>query len=333
MKEALHYEKRDSGVLCRLCPRFCRLQNGETGFCGVRQEADGRLYALNYGVVAALAMDPIEKKPLYHYYPGREIFSVGTLGCNLGCGFCQNWRLARNVPGLEEERRHPAELVQVLDSCGTRNPVGIAYTYSEPGMWYEYVLETAVLVRERGYKNVLVTNGYLNQEPLSELLPYIDAFNIDVKAFRDDYYRDYCEGRLEPVLRCVEKAAASAHVELTYLVVHTLNDSEEDIRRFTRWVASIDPALPVHFSRYYPQHKFTLPPTPVSVMENVRAVAQEVLDYVYLGNIPGHEAAHTTCPECGRVLIERLGYQVRNTLPGGACPHCGRRTGIVADEI
>ncbi|MCW3490624.1 AmmeMemoRadiSam system radical SAM enzyme [Dethiobacter alkaliphilus] len=323
MHEALFYKKKRPVVHCELCPQFCRLKNGELGVCGVRQEEEGKLYSLNYGICAGMALDPIEKKPLYHYQPGRQVFSVGTLGCNLGCGFCQNWHLARKAPGVQTVRLTPEQLVARLDEAAAQKPVGMAYTYSEPGMWFEYVLDTAKLVREKGFKNIMVTNGFLNEEPLIHLLPLIDAFNIDVKAFRDEYYREHCKGRLEPVLRYVEIAAQSAHVELTYLVVPTLNDQEEDIRRFTDWVAGINPAIPVHFSRYYPQHEFKLPPTPVEVMEHIRSVALEKLNYVYLGNLPGSKAANTFCPQCGKEVISRDGYRVENLLQAGNCAQCG----------
>lgn len=326
MHEALYYEKKEHGVRCVLCPQFCRLRDGELGLCGVRKEADGRLYTLNYGVCAAVAMDPVEKKPLYHFCPGRQILSVGTMGCNLSCGFCQNWRLARSAPDVGATRITPRSMVELLEKY--RDSVGLAYTYSEPGMWFEHVLDTAKLVRERGYKNVLVTNGYLNEEPLQELLPLIDAFNIDVKAFRDGFYRDHCAGRLEPVKRYVEIAARSAHVELTYLVIPTLNDNAEDIRLFADWVASIRPDIPVHFSRYWPQHKFTLPPTPVATLETLREAAQEKLHYIYLGNVPGSDAAHTFCPGCSERLVRRDGYRTDNAAANGACPRCGRHADI-----
>lgn len=324
MHEALYYHQKDSGVHCHLCPQFCRLKNGEKGLCGVREESNGKLYSLNYGICAALAMDPVEKKPLYHFYPGREIFSTGTFGCNLSCGFCQNWHLAGKSPDTDSRQVSPADLVDMLEKQSSRNPIGMAYTYSEPGMWFEYVLDTAQIVRDRGFKNVMVTNGFLNQKPLKELLPLIDAFNIDVKSFTDEYYRRYCEGRLDPVLRYVETAAAHSHVEITYLVVPTLNDSEADIRRFTAWVTSINPAIPVHLSRYFPQHRFTLPPTPVTVMETLREIARETLHYVYLGNIPGSDAAHTACPHCGKHQVTRDGYRTLSLIKDKACPHCGR---------
>ncbi|MBS3983096.1 MAG: AmmeMemoRadiSam system radical SAM enzyme [Dethiobacter sp.] len=324
MQEALYYEKQDAGVRCLLCPHFCSLGAAETGRCGVRREKDGLLFTMNYGLCAALAMDPIEKKPLYHFYPGRKILSIGTAGCNLSCGFCQNWQLATGTTGGESVMLNPAELIALFESYSEQNPLGIAYTYSEPGIWYEYVLAAAILTHKRGYKNVLVTNGFLNEAPLQELLPYLDALNIDVKAFNEDYYRRYCGGRLAPVLRYVEMAAAAAHIELTYLVIPTLNDSEAEIRRFVAWVAGLSPDIPVHFSRYYPQHKFTLPATPVALMENIAAIAKEKLSYVYLGNFWGHQLAHTFCSQCGLKLIHRDGYQVQSDLSDGKCPHCGQ---------
>jgi pyruvate formate lyase activating enzyme len=328
MHEALCYIKEDAGVLCRLCPQFCRLKDGETGLCGVRREQNGTLYTLNYGLCAAMAMDPVEKKPLYHFYPGRPILSVGTVGCNLDCGFCQNWHLACNEPGVESSYLSPSQLAGMLERYEESCPVGMAYTYSEPGMWFEYVLDTAKEVRNKGYKNVMVTNGYLNIEPLRTLLPYIDAFNIDVKAFQDGFYRNHCAGRLEPVLRYVEAAAEAAHVELTYLVIPTLNDSPDDIGRFADWVAAINPSIPVHFSRYYPQHRFTLPPPTVQVMEAIRRLAQEKLEYVYLGNLPGHDGAHTYCPRCNAKLIHREGYRIGYHLQERKCPACGKEQNI-----
>ncbi len=324
MHEALYYLQKEVGVHCRLCPRSCRLINGETGLCGVKKEHQGKLYSLNYGLCAALAMDPVEKKPLYHFHPGREIFSIGTYGCNLSCGFCQNWHLAGEAPDADLVRFSPTELADLLDKQSARKPLGIAYTYSEPGMWYEYVLDVAQIVRDRGFKNVMVTNGFLNPEPLRELLPLIDAFNIDVKSFQDEYYQRYCEGRLKPVLRYVESAAEQTHVEITYLVVPSLNDSEDEIRRFANWVASINPAIPVHFARYFPQHRFTLPPVSIAAMEKLRKIARETLQYVYLGNIPGSDAAHTFCPGCGKEQVMREGYRTLILFKNKVCSHCGR---------
>jgi pyruvate formate lyase activating enzyme len=211
-------------------------------------------------------------------------------------------------------------------------PVGVAYTYSEPGMWYEFVCDTARAVQESGYKNVLVTNGFLNKEPLLNMLPFIDAFNIDVKAFNDDFYRKICGGRLKEVQRYVEIAAASAHVELTYLVIPTLNDSEQDVRAFVQWVAGLNPAIPVHLSRYFPQDRFSLPPTPLVTLERLWYVARETLPYVYLGNVPGSLAANTRCPACGKELVLREGYRITGMLQNGSCPYCGRPSDIFVNS-
>ncbi|MBS4023154.1 MAG: AmmeMemoRadiSam system radical SAM enzyme [Dethiobacter sp.] len=329
MHEALFYEKKENGVHCHLCPHHCRLQSGETGLCGVRREESGRLYALNYGVCAAMATDPIEKKPLYHFFPGSDIFSIGTVGCNLDCGFCQNWQLARGHRQGENVPIVPDRIAAMLEKQKGPHNIGVAYTYSEPGMWYEFVSDTARLVRDKGFKNVLVTNGYLNIEPLKKLLPFLDALNIDVKAFSDEYYRQNCRGRLDPVLRYVETAAREAHVELTYLVVPTLNDSREEVRSFAAWVAAINPSIPVHFSRYYPQHRFTLPSTPVELMAELSKTAREHLHYVYIGNVPGSDSAHTYCPACGKAQAGRDGYRTRLLLCGDSCANCGRKSDFI----
>lgn len=332
MHEARYYEKKENRVRCLLCPHHCLLHQGETGLCGVRREQEGRLYTLNYGLCAAMATDPMEKKPLYHFHPDSIIFSLGTVGCNLDCGFCQNWQLAKGKIAGENRRLTPGQVVSMLESQDPL-PAGVAYTYNEPGMWFEFVLDTAREVRKKGFVNVLVTNGFLEQDPLRELLPVIDAFNIDVKSFTDDYYRQHCRGRLAPVLRYVETAAKAAHVELTYLVVPSLNDSEEEIKKFAAWVAAIDPAIPVHLSRYYPQHRFTNPPTPVTVMEKLHAAAREKLLNVYLGNVPGSEYQNTCCASCGRMLVWRDGYQVRSFLANGKCGSCGTLAGFVQGDV
>ncbi|NLP38067.1 MAG: AmmeMemoRadiSam system radical SAM enzyme [Firmicutes bacterium] len=326
MYEAKYYTVRAEKVLCRLCPHFCRLENNETGICGVRRAVEGKLYTLNYGVCAAMALDPIEKKPLYHYYPGSKVFSIGTVGCNLDCDFCQNWQLVRAKK--RDGGITPRRLLETL-FAEIEEPFGIAYTYSEPGVWYEFVLETAKLARGKGLKNILVTNGFLNLPPLQELLEVIDAFNIDVKAFSDEFYRRLCGGRLQPVLKYVEAAAARRHVELTYLVVPGFNDSEEEMERFANWVAGINPYLPVHLSRYYPQHRFTAAPTPVMTMEKLYQVAQQKLAHVYVGNLFGHEAVNTICPHCQFILVRRDGYGVEKNFRGQLCPQCQKTVNLI----
>jgi pyruvate formate lyase activating enzyme len=274
-------------------------------------------------------MDPIEKKPLYHFYPGSHIFSIGSVGCNLKCGFCQNWQIAHGNPGTYQVT---SELI--VDTAQKEyegiTSIGIAYTYNEPFMWYEFIYDTAQIARDKGLKNVMVSNGYINKEPLQELLPFIDAMNIDVKGFTDDYYHDTCTGRLEPVLRTVEIAAARCQVEITTLLVPGLNDSREEITKLVNWLSSISPDIPLHFSRYFPNYEMDLPPTPVKTMEMAREIAREKLNYVYLGNVIGGDGANTYCPKCQQLLIERGGYNTRIVgLEGHKCSKCDYEIKII----
>ncbi|GAB6178864.1 AmmeMemoRadiSam system radical SAM enzyme [Desulfotomaculum defluvii] len=286
MQEAMFYHQKEDGLLfCELCPKGCSIREGHKGFCRVRENQNGVLYTLNYGKVSSYALDPMEKKPLYHFYPGTLILSLGTVGCNLRCGFCQNWQIAQGDP--HTIHLEPPEAVKLaLEQREKGIPcTGLAYTYSEPFMWYEYVYDTSRLAREAGLKNVMVTNGYVREEPLKKLLPYIDAMNIDVKGFTDDYYRENCVGQLEPVKRTVEIAHKECHIELTTLLVPGLNDSPDEIKELVDWVANLNPGIPVHFSRYFPNYKFNLPPTPLKTMQQAYDIAKKKLKYVHLGNV------------------------------------------------
>lgn len=323
MREALFYERLgDKEVRCLLCPQECRIKPGREGVCRVRRNLDGTLYTENYGRYSSIAMDPIEKKPLYHFYPGSLILSLGTKGCNLRCGFCQNWEISQGDPLMREIT--PQESVDIALKYRGRGCIGIAYTYSEPAMWFEFVLETARVAREKGLANVLVTNGYINPAPLEELLPFVDAMNIDVKAFTEDFYRKVCKGRLEPVLKVVEMAAGRCHVELTTLIIPGYNDSPDEIGRLVEWIASIDEEIPLHFSRYFPNYKFDDPPTPVETLRMAREIALEKLRYVYIGNVSDERYSTTYCYRCGGEVIRRRGMGVEeNRLRDGKCPECG----------
>jgi pyruvate formate lyase activating enzyme len=269
----------------------------------------------------------MEKKPLYHFYPAHTILSFGTYGCNLRCGFCQNWEIAHGSPSTVTVA--PEAVVPMLTAQGPRC-VAVAYTYSEPLVWYEFIYDTARLVKEAGFKNVLVTNGMINETPFRELLPYIDAVNIDVKSFRDEYYVKYCAGRLKPVLETVARARESCHVEVTTLIVTGLNDSEEELGELAAWLGDLDPDIPLHFSRYFPNFELDLPPTPPQTLYRARELAQERLRYVYLGNIRDGDAGNTICPVCGAVVIRREGYMVRApALKNGKCAECGAVIPIV----
>lgn len=284
MQEARYYEKLDEQqVWCHLCPQNCRIKPGMLGYCRARQNQDGVLYTLNYGKLTSWGIDPIEKKPLHRYYPCSLIFSVGTFGCNFRCGFCQNWEIAQGDPATKEVT--PEELVEIALEARRSGSIGIAYTYSEPMIWYEFVYDTAERAHHEGLKNILVTNGFVQKEPLTELLPFIDAMNIDVKAFTDEFYCKTCKGHLDPVLRTVEIAHQSCHVEITNLVVPEMNDSEEEIRSLVDWIASLDPSIPLHLSRYFPRYKFDQPPTPLATLNRAKEIAMKKLKYVYLGNV------------------------------------------------
>lgn len=324
MHEAHYYKNNGQGVTCLLCPKTCSIAEGETGFCRTRQNSGGKLYVLNYAACSACALDPIEKKPLYHFYPGRQILSLGTWGCNFSCQFCQNWRIAHEQP--ETKTLSPQAAVGMAQEAGAGN-IGLAFTYSEPGVWYEYVLDTARLAHEKGLKNVLVTNGFINKQPLRKLLPYIDAMNIDVKAFSDEYYQQVCAGRLDNVKHTVELASLYCHVEITTLLVPGLNDSKDEIKALAKWLNGVDSTIPLHVSRYFPNYRLAMPPTPLATLEHAYQIAGEYLDYVYLGNAGGR-FANTYCPGCSTLLIDRT-YSVINYLTdSGTCPCCGKSTGI-----
>ncbi|SDF39929.1 AmmeMemoRadiSam system radical SAM enzyme [Sporomusa acidovorans] len=328
MQEALHYKQQNNAVVCGLCPKNCLIAEGQTGFCRVRRNLDGKLYSLNYAQATAQALDPIEKKPLYHFYPGSAILSLGTWGCNFACKFCQNWQIAQAQPAMT--RLEPQAAAALAGRFVERGNIGIAYTYSEPSVWYEYILETARLVQAAGLRNVLVSNGFINERPLQELLPYIAAMNIDVKAFTDDFYRQVCAGKLDHVKRTVEQAAKQCHVEITTLLIPGLNDSAEEIAALAKWLAGINEDMPLHLSRYFPNHKMDAPPTPVSTLAQAHKTARKYLNYVYLGNVGG-EGSHTYCPQCGYKVIDRLGGYSRLSESEKKCPQCGQRIPICGE--
>lgn len=331
MHRAMYYEKRNGKIRCLLCPHHCLLAEGETGICGVRKVVDKVLYTMNYGLLAAVNLDPIEKKPLYHYHPGKPILSIGTYGCNLACSFCQNWSLARGEAENQAERAKPKDVLDMLErEGGPGKNIGIAYTYNEPTIWFEFVLDTAKLLKRHGYKNILVTNGYINQEPIGELLPLIDAMNIDVKAFGDNFYKDYCGGLKAPVIKTVENAVKHCHIEITSLIIPSLNDDPGELEAMAAWLGELNPDIPLHLSRYFPQYKLHLPPTPPAVMEEAKEMAANYLRYVYLGNIELPGSANTICPYCGNLLIERSRYAVKvKGMRGSACNNCNNNISIV----
>ena len=324
-KVAAYWVTDGDAALCGLCPHRCRIAEGKAGICGVRENRGGTLFAATYGKVAAVAVDPVEKKPLFHFHPGARILSIGSVGCNFRCEFCQNWNLVL--------RQVPVEQVLVDDLLRTarrEKSVGIAYTYNEPLIQFEFVLECAKAFRAAGLKNVLVTNGYVCPDPLAELLPFVDAMNIDLKSTDPAFYRKICGGKLEPVLATIREAAKATHVELTTLLYTGRNDSDEQIRDVVDFVAETDREIPLHLSRYFPQHRATAPATPPDRLDAAWRIARERLPYVYVGNMRLPGAEDTVCPACRATVIRREGYDVdARGLSGNRCAACGARLRFV----
>lgn len=288
IREALYWEKRaDAQVLCTLCPHRCLLSPEESGLCGARKNREGTLIPLTYGEVSSLALDPIEKKPLRRFHPGSVILSVGSVGCNMDCPYCQNHEIARGIPGLVRTRyMSPESLVEKALSLTGQGNIGLAYTYNEPLIWYEMVLDTGRLIREAGMKNVLVTNGFISPEPLEQLLPLVDALNIDLKSFRPEVYRDRLGGGLKTVKETIRMAARQCHVEVTTLVVPGMNDDPEEIRQLAAFLGEISPDIPLHLTRFFPRHRMSDgSPTPAGTLNLLVRLAGQYLNHVYPGNI------------------------------------------------
>ena len=309
---------------CTLCPHGCTIVEGKYGICGVRRCENGKLSLPYYGLLSGTGLDPIEKKPLYHYYPGRQILSVGFFGCNFSCPFCQNYSISQRVVD-DGTRTQPEELV---DLAIRNKSFGIAYTYSEPLIHFEYVLATAKLAREKGLRNVLVTNGYINTAPAEKLLEYIDAANVDLKSFQNEFYSREIKGSLSPVLDFIALASKSIAIEATTLVIPGKNDSDEEIIKIADFLAELNPDIPLHLSCYYPTYKYDIEATSSRVVHHLVEVAGERLNYVYAGNVYSSET-NTFCPSCGSLLIQRRGYVVSvRGLADGVCDNCGENIPI-----
>ena len=327
IRTASYFKKTDgNSVQCQLCPADCLLSEGKTGICGSRFNRGGELMTDNYGELVTFAVDPIEKKPLYHFYPSSDILSTGANGCNFGCLNCQNWTISQQK--VKTITVTPEQLVELAKQHKT---IGVAFTYTEPMIWFEYIMDCAPLLHEAGLKVVLVSNGYVNSEPLEELLVYIDAINIDLKSIRSDFYKEMCKGKLEPVLKNIKTIAESkTHLELTNLIIPGKNDSNEDLSEWVDFVASVSDKIPVHFSAYHPDYKLDIPATPLKTMLRAVEIAQKQLSYVYVGNIIVENGAHTYCPQCNNLLIRRTGYQTEIVaLENSVCTQCNFDTGII----
>lgn len=334
MKEALFYEKLNDLVRCRLCPRRCTIKPGNVGYCRARKNVGGKLHSLVYGKPVAVNIDPIEKKPFYHFHPGSTALSIGTIGCNFSCKYCQNWEMSQasfeDLPHIEFP---PEKAVEEAIRYGC---VGISYTYNEPTVFYEYTLETAKLAKEKGLTNTYVTNGCIEEEPLVKISPYLDAANIDLKGFDEKFYREICGAELEWVLRSIKSYVRhKIWIELTNLVVPGKNDDLEEIKEMCEWIIeNCGDHTPLHFSRFFPAYKMlNLPPTPIETLERAWKVAKDAgLKYVYIGNVPGHPYDNTYCYSCGKLVIKRLGFEVLEfKIREGKCYNCGAKIHVIGE--
>ena len=328
MYPASYFINTENGkVKCTLCPHMCVLSEGKTGICRVRRNAGGKLMTDVFGKACCLRFDPIEKKPLYHYYPGNMILSVGSVGCNLRCKFCQNWEIsqtcAEDYPYLK-----PISSEEIIEMTSQRaDNAGIAYTYNEPTVWFEFMIDIAKKAKEKGMKNVAVTNGYINATPLAELLEYLDAFNVDLKSFTDDFYKRVTGARLQPVKETILMIKRhNKHLELTHLVVTGLNDHLEQFEDMVKWISGeLGPETPLHLSRYFPNFELDNKATPLPKLLEFYEMASQYLHYVYIGNIAAEQGRKTLCPVCGNEVIERLGYSTykKGLDANGKCVKCG----------
>ena len=325
--EARFYEKLPNRkIRCNLCPRQCLIDDLERGYCGVRENQGGTYHTLVYGNPCSVHIDPIEKKPLFHFLPGSAAFSIATVGCNVLCKFCQNWEISQARPEQVPSVDMPPK--RVAETAARNNCSCIAYTYTEPVVFYEYMYDTAREGRERGVKSVMISNGYIRAEPMKDLCRVLDAVKVDLKAFNERFYRELVSGELRPVLdTLVLLREQEMWTEIVYLVIPGQNDDPHELEQMCQWiVAELGAETPLHFSRFHPQYRLTnLPSTPIETLRRARQIGiDNGLRHVYTGNVPGDPGENTLCPQCHAVLIRRIGFSVvEMNLDKGACPHCG----------
>ncbi|MGA2506250.1 MAG: AmmeMemoRadiSam system radical SAM enzyme [Chitinispirillaceae bacterium] len=326
MKEAAYYSKLpDSRVQCILCPHRCKIRDGQQGFCITRENIGGKLIAANYCRPVSQAIDPIEKKPLFHFYPGSTIFSTGPNGCTFKCSFCQNCEISQEK--ITTHEIPPEKLVRMVAQSES---LGIAYTYSEPTIWYETIMDIGPRIKLLGLKNVMVTNGYIEPQPLADLLSIVDAMNIDIKSMNPSFYRRLCKGSLNEVLRtCETVKKAGCHLEITNLLIPDENDDPKETESLAGFIANhLGADTPLHISRYFPRYRMDHATTPSALLERAWAIAHDRLDYVYVGNVATGDKENTLCPGCGEILISRQGYEIRLTknlsITPGNRPHCAK---------
>ncbi len=320
--------KRNNGKLeCLICPHYCKLSKGKTGICGVRKNTGEKIELLTYGVISGYSLDPVEKKPLYHFFPGKNILSIGSYGCNMKCDFCQNFHISQNIPENLRSETMPAEIVKSARSA--ENNIGIAFTYNEPLIWFEFMRDTAIIARNEGLFNVMVSNGYVNSDILNEIIGFIDAFNIDLKAFNNSFYKKLTGAEIEPVKEVLKQIAKSGrHLEITTLIIPGQNDREEEMAHQSEWIAGeLGKEVPLHLSRYFPMYKRNEQSTAQETLDRLFDIASEKLDYVYMGNTHSQKGQNTECPVCRTIVTMRSGYNTRliNLNKEGKCTSCGNQ--------
>lgn len=341
MKQARLYQQLDNNaVRCTACAWYCRIKTGQLGVCATRRNDRGKLYSLVYGKAIGLHADPVEKKPLYHFLPGSRLLSFGTVGCNFGCEFCQNWEMSqinkrqdargkiqeiKQIINAKSKNVSPMEIVELTLERGCR---GIAYTYNEPAIFAEYAHDTMVLAKKNGLKNIYVSNGFESVETFNYLKDYLDAINIDLKSFRDQFYREVCHAKIKPVKENIERFfEAGIETEVTTLLITGLNDSNEELQNIAKFLANISKDLPWHISAYFPAYKLDAPPTPIETLRRAYEIGKQAgLKYIYVGNINDEQRSETRCPKCKMCLIKRWGYETQVTgldLKKGKCKKCG----------
>jgi pyruvate formate lyase activating enzyme len=319
------YSSNNHKVKCLLCPHYCIIAEGKTGICGVRKNIAGKIELISYGAISGFALDPVEKKPLYHFYPGKNILSVGSYGCNMRCDFCQNYNISQEITSLPIQVTAPEKIIK--DALLSENNIGIAFTYNEPVIWFEYMRDIAIASKEKGLLNVVVSNGYVNSAPLQEIISFTDAFNIDLKAFRNEFYRRLTGSEIEPVKNTLKQIAESGkHLEITNLVIPGQNDKESEMSSMSEWIAKeLGPDVPLHLSRYYPMYKRVDEATSHEILIKLHGIASKYLRNVYLGNLRSETGQSTYCHKCGIIVTQRDGYRVSfpNLNSAGECTNCG----------
>ena len=316
----------DNKLECTLCPHYCKLAAGKSGICGVRKNTGEKIELLTYGVISGYSLDPVEKKPLYHFFPGHNVLSIGSYGCNMKCDFCQNFNISQKIPESLFPEATPLKIVKA--AIAAENNIGVAFTYNEPIIWFEFMRDTSLLAKNEGLYTVMVSNGYVNSEPLSEIIQFIDAFNIDLKAFNNNFYRKLTGSDIEPVKNSLKQIAREGkHLEVTTLIIPGQNDKESEMQLQSEWIAGeLGKNVPLHLSKYFPMHKRDNPATSQETLNSLFEIASKNLNHVYMGNTVSDSGQNTCCPECGQTVTIRSGYNTRllNLDSKGRCTKCGK---------